>query len=159
CLALGTLLMFAFGVVLGLHVALRNLSSRLAIVNTLGTVFFLSVGTLICIYLIIINGNFRYQWASFVLFLGCGIGGPWVGLGPDRPASALALAAWLCPLAMFYVVTNVLVAKPGTEESADPWVPFFVLAGTFGFTVAAMLVPLLSEFDVALGRTSAPEEG
>ena len=28
----------------------------------------------------------------------------------------------------------------------------------FGFTVAAMLVPLLSEFDVALGRTTAANE-
>ena len=32
--------------------------------------------------------------------------------------------------------------------------PFLVLAGAFGFAIAAMLVPLLSEFDVALGRTS-----
>jgi hypothetical protein len=32
--------------------------------------------------------------------------------------------------------------------------PFLVIGGAFSFTVAAMLVPLLSEFDVALGRTS-----
>ena len=51
--------------VLGLHVALRTENSRLAIINTLGTVFFLSVGTLICIYLILINGRFEYQWLSF----------------------------------------------------------------------------------------------
>lgn len=155
----GLVLVFAFAVMLGLHVALRNILSRLAIVNTLGTVFFLSVGTLICIYLIMINGNFRYQWASFVLFLGCGIGGLWWVLSADRPSPALTLAAFLCPLAMFYVVTNVLIANPGTEESADPLIPFVVLAATFGFTIAGMLVPLLSEFDVALGRTSAPEEG
>jgi hypothetical protein len=32
--------------------------------------------------------------------------------------------------------------------------PFVVMTAAFGFTVAAMLVPLVSEFDVALGRTS-----
>ena len=33
-----------------------------------------------------------------------------------------------------------------------------MLAGAFGFAIAAMLVPLLTEFDVALGRTAAPNE-
>jgi hypothetical protein len=32
--------------------------------------------------------------------------------------------------------------------------PFLALGGAFGFAIAAMLVPLLSEFDVALGRTT-----
>jgi hypothetical protein len=36
--------------------------------------------------------------------------------------------------------------------------PFLVIATTFSFTIAAMLVPLLSEFDVALGRTTAAQE-
>ena len=51
---------------LGLHVALRTASSRVSIVNTLGTVFFLSVGTLISIWLILISRDFSYQWASFI---------------------------------------------------------------------------------------------
>jgi hypothetical protein len=155
----GLAIMLAFATVLGLHVALRTTISRLAIVNTLGTVFFLSVGTLICIYLILINSaNFRYQWFSFALFLATGIGGLWWVLSADRPSNALTLAAFLCPLAMFYCVTNVLVAKPGSEESTDPLLPFLVIAAAFGFTISAMLVPLLSEFDVALGRTTAQEE-
>ena len=62
------------------------------------------------------------------------------------------------PLAMFYGVTNILIAKPGTDESADPFVPFLALGVAFGFAIAAMLVPLLSEFDVALGRTTAAYE-
>jgi hypothetical protein len=49
---------------------------------------------------------------------------------------------------------NLLVAKPGSQETADPLLPFLVIAGAFGFAIAAMLVPLLSEFDVALGRTT-----
>jgi hypothetical protein len=151
--------LFAFVMTLGLHVALRVVNSRLAIVNTLGTVFFLSVGTLICIYLIIINGgSFANQWLSFIAFLVLGIGGLLFVLSGDRPSAALTLGSVVCPLAMFYCVTNILIAKPGTDESADPLVPFLALAAAFVFTVAAMLVPLLSEFDVALGRTTAANE-
>ncbi|HVK17994.1 MAG TPA: ABC transporter permease subunit [Fimbriiglobus sp.] len=151
--------LFAFVLVLGLHVSLRLTNSRLAIVHTLGTVFFLSVGTLITIYMVVINtGSFANQWLSFIAFLAVGIGGLLYVLSADRPSPALSLASVFCPLAMFYCVTNILIAKPGTEESADPLVPFMALAGAFGFAVAAMLVPLLSEFDVALGRTSGPQE-
>src|SRR5207244_9312424 len=52
-----TLLLMAFAMVLGLHVALRTQNSRFAALNTLGTVFFLSIGTLVCVYLILINGG------------------------------------------------------------------------------------------------------
>ncbi len=153
------LILFAFAMMLGLHVALRIINSRLAIVNTLGTVFFLCVGTLICIYLIVINGgSFTNQWLSFIAFLVLGIGGLLWVLSSDRPSSALSLGSTLCPLAMFYCVTNILIAKPGTDESADPYIPFLALVGSFGFTIAAMLVPLLSEFDVSLGRTTAANE-
>jgi len=155
----GIVVLFAFVLALGLHVSLRVVNSRLAIGNTLGTVFFISVGTLIAIYLIIINGgSFANQWVSFIAFLVVGIGGLMWVLSADRPSPALSLGAVLCPLAMFYVVTNVLIAKPGTEESADPLVPFLALAFSFGFTIYAMLLPLLTEFDVALGRTTAANE-
>jgi hypothetical protein len=113
---------------------------------------------MVCIYLILINGRFEYQWTSFILFIAAGIGGLWWVLSGDRPSTALTVASWCCPLAMFYTVTNILVAKPGSEESTDPLVPFIVATGAFGFTLAAMLVPLLSEFDVALGRTTAGGE-
>jgi ABC-type transport system involved in multi-copper enzyme maturation permease subunit len=147
--------LLAFAMVLGIHVALRTQNSRLAIINTLSTVFFLSVGTLVCIALILINGRFEYQWGSFVFFIVAGIGGLWWVLSGDRPSGALTWASWFCPLAVLYTVMNILVAKPGTPESADPVIPFLVIAGAFGFTLAAMLVPLLSEFDVAMGRTSS----
>jgi ABC-type transport system involved in multi-copper enzyme maturation permease subunit len=158
CLLGAELVLMAFAVILGLHVALRTSISRLAIINTLGSMFFLSVGTLLCIYLILINRRFEYQWASFILFIMAGIGGLWWVLSGDRPSAALTLASWLCPLAVFYTVTNILVARPGTDESGDPVVPFLVMATAFGFTIAAMLIPLVSEFDVALGRTTAGGE-
>jgi ABC-type Na+ efflux pump permease subunit len=158
CVAGATLVLLAFAMVLGLHVALRVQNSRLAITNTLSTIFFLSIGTLVCIFLIGINTRFEYQWASFVLFIAAGIGGLWWVLSGDRPSAALTVASWCCPLGVFYTVTSILVAKPGSQESADPLIPFLVTVGAFGFTVAAMLIPLLSEFDVALGRTSAGGE-
>jgi ABC-type transport system involved in multi-copper enzyme maturation permease subunit len=154
----GGIVLLAFAIVLGVHVALRTEKSRLAIFQTLGTVFFLSVGTLICIWLILINGRFEYQWASFVLFIAAGIGGFWWVLSGDRPSAALTIASWLCPLVVWYSVTNVLVAKPGSTESADPLLPALLVGGSFGYTVVGMLIPLLSEFDVALGRTTAGGE-
>ncbi|HEV3204157.1 MAG TPA: ABC transporter permease [Gemmataceae bacterium] len=158
CVLLGTLVVMAFTYVLGIHVALRNDNSRLAVINTLATVFFLSAGTLICIYLIRINTRFEVQWVSFIFFLAAGTGGLWWVLSGDRPSAALTLASWCCPIGVFYTVTNVLVAKPGSIESTDPLMPLLVTVGAFGFTVLAMLIPLLSEFDVALGRTSAGGE-
>jgi ABC-type Na+ efflux pump permease subunit len=154
CVLGATLVVQAFTVVLGIHVALRNSNSRLAITNTLSTIFFLSVGTLVCIALILINGRFEYQWGSFVFFLVAGVGGLWWVLSGNRPSTALTWAAWACPLAVLYTVMNILVARPGSQESADPLIPFLVIGAAFGFAVAAMLVPLVSEFDVAMGRTS-----
>jgi ABC-type transport system involved in multi-copper enzyme maturation permease subunit len=159
CVLGALIVLLAFGLVLGLHVALRIENSRLSIVHTLGTIFFLSVGALISIYLIVINtGSLGNQLLSFSAFILLGIGGLWWVLSADRPAPALTLAAALCPLAMFYTIVNILVAKPGSQESTDPLVPFLVIGAAFGFTIAAMLVPLLSEFDVALGRTTVNEE-
>lgn len=158
CVVGATLVLLAFGVVLGVHVALNNEKSRLAVIHTLATVFFLSVGTLVCIYLILINGRFEAQWTSFILFLSAGIGGLWWVLSANRESSALVCAAIFCPVGVFYTVTYILVARPGSQESADPLIPFLVIAAAFGFTITAMLVPLLSEFDVALGRTGGGGE-
>jgi ABC-type Na+ efflux pump permease subunit len=148
------LVLLSFAAVLGIHVALRTPNSQVAILHALSTVFFLTVGTLVCIALILINRQFEYQWGSFVFFLIAGIGGLWYVLNGERPSAALSWASWFCPLAVLYSVMNVLVAKPGSVESADPVIPFIVLVGSFGFAITAMLVPLVSEFDVAMGRTS-----
>jgi ABC-type Na+ efflux pump permease subunit len=154
CVIGAVLVLEAFTVVLGIHVALRNPSSRMAIINTLSTIFFLSIGTVVCVALIVINHQFEYQWGSFVFFLVAGVGGLWWVLSGDRPSTALTCASWACPLAVLYTVMNILLARPGSTESADPLIPFLVIGGAFGFAVTAMLVPLVSEFDVAMGRTS-----
>lgn len=156
--SIALLVMFAFVLILGIHIALRNTNSRQAVTHALGTVFFLSVGTLICIYLILINpGAFEYQFLSFSLFLIVGIGGLWWVLSADRPTPALSLASILLPIFMFYCVTNILVAQPGSQQSAPPLIPMLSIVLPFSFAILAMLVPMLSEFDVAFGRTHAQE--
>lgn len=155
CLGIAETILMAFTVMLGIHVALRSDNSRFAAINALGTVFFLSVGTMICIYLIRINGRFEYQWLSFAGFIVAGIGGLWWVLSAERPSAALNLASALLPIAVFYTITNILIGKPATGESTDPLIPLIVTGGAFGFAVTAMAVPLMSEFDVAIGRTSA----
>jgi ABC-type transport system involved in multi-copper enzyme maturation permease subunit len=154
-----TILLFGFAMVLGLHVALRTQNSQFAVLNSLGTIFFLSIGTLVCVYLILINGgSFESQWTSFIIFWAGGVGGLWWVLNSGRQSAALTIASWVCPFAVFYTVANIVIAKPGTLESADPAIPFIVLVGAFGFTLLAMLVPLVSEFDIALGRTTGGGE-
>jgi len=157
---LGTLLvLLAFAIMLGLHVSLRIENSRLSVAHTLGTIFFLSVGTLIAIYLIVINGgSLGNQLLSFSAFVGLGIGGLWWVLSADRPSGGLTWAAILCPIGMFYSVVNILIGNPGLNEPASPYVPALCIGFAFGWTIYAMLLPLLSEFDVALGRTARNDE-
>ncbi len=131
-ISLGTVILLAFTMVLGLHVALRTENSRLAVAHTLGTTFFLSIGTLICMYLIWINGRFEYQWLSFLAFICAAWGGLYWVLCGLRPSAALALASCICPFAVFYAVTNVLIGKPGLRESTDPLIPFLVTGGASG---------------------------
>jgi hypothetical protein len=154
-LIVGMVIVMAFTVMLGIHVALRSDNSRLAAISALGTVFFLSVGTMICIYLIRIQSSFVNQWFSFAGFIVAGIGGLWWVLSAERPSAALSLASAMLPIAVFYTITNILIGKPATGESSDPLIPLIVTGGAFSFAVAAMAVPLMSEFDVAIGRASA----
>jgi len=81
---------------------------------------------------VINGGSSANHWLSFVAFLVLGIGGLMWVLNGDRPSPALTLAAVFCPLPMFYVITSVRIANPGTEELADPLVPTTVLCATFG---------------------------
>jgi hypothetical protein len=152
------LVLLVFTAIIGLHIGLHNINTRLAIGYSLGTIFFLFVGTLVCIYLILISGRFEYQWASFIFFGVVGVGGLWLVIGRPKPSIAAAIACWLCPAAMWYAVTAILVGNPATGRAGDPLLPFAVITFAFGFTIAAMLVPLLSEFDVALGYSAPAEE-
>jgi len=150
--SLGTFATFtAFAALLGVHAALRYESARLAIAHSLGTMFLLFVGILICMFLILVSGNERFgaQWLSFLLFIVLGSIGLWLSLSANAPSNAIALTASLLPFATFYCVVAFLVG--------DQAGPFLVGTSIYGFALAALLVPLLAEFDVATGRTSHAE--
>jgi ABC-type transport system involved in multi-copper enzyme maturation permease subunit len=153
-----TLVLLTFIIAIGIHIALSRVNTRLAIGMSLGTVFFIFVCTFLCIYLIQIGGAFEVQITNFAFFLVIGIGGLWIVLSGDKPSSALFLASVLCPVGLFYSITNVLVGNVRTQGGGDALWPFLVVVGAFGFAIAAIAIPLFSEFHVAIASSVVVED-
>lgn len=139
-----------FAAVLGIHAALRFESTKVSLANSLGTMFLLFVGIVICWYLIVLSGgNVQAQFASFILFIVLGSIALWVSLSANAPSGAISLTSAITPVATFYcLIAFVLGEQTG---------PFLVGAGVYAFAILALLIPLLAEFDVATGRTTAEE--
>lgn len=150
-LAAGLLVLDGFVVMLGVHAGMTFDNSRTAIANSLGTIFFLFVGIGICIYLIIAAGSFAFQaqLPSFLVFILGGGVGLFASMGARNPSPAILLASLSLPFLTFYSIGSFLL---GASLAV-----FIVVAVTYGFTTLAMLVPAISEFDVALGRTTVDE--
>ena len=145
--SLGFLVLVVFSAVLGLHSGLSFDNSRSAIGNSLGTMFFLFLGVFVCMMLIVeAKSSFFQQMTSFLVFILGGSMGLWASLTHRNPSSALTASAFALPFFTFYSIIGFLLG--------DTLAPFLVVSFTYGFTVAAMLVPAISEFDVALGRTT-----
>lgn len=143
----GFLVLAAFAAMLGLHSGLSFENSRTAIANSLGTMFFLFLGIFVCMLLIIeAKASFAMQLPSFILFIFGGSMGLWASLTHKNPAPALSLAAFLLPFLTFYSITSFLLGETLGV--------CLVLGTAYGFTAYAMLVPAISEFDVALGRST-----
>lgn len=146
----GLAVLIAFCCVLGLHAGMTYWSSRTAILASLGTVVFLFVGIFTCIRMIItFSGTFELQMTPFVVFMVGGGVGLFAALGYRNPSSAILITSFVCPFATFYAITSFLLGQSLNV--------FLVVAFTYGFATAAMLVPAVSEFDVALGRTIGEE--
>jgi hypothetical protein len=142
------LLLCHFAAMLGLHSAISFTSSRVAIANSLGTMFFLMAGILICSALIIISDQvFGRQLLSFMIFIGAGSVALFGSLGAKNPSRAIALVSLLTPFWTFYCIISLL--------NGDFLAAFLFSAGVYGFALLAMLVPAVGDFDIALGRTSA----
>jgi hypothetical protein len=146
-LMLGFAVLVFFAAMLGLHFGLTYGSSRQAIANSLATMFFLFVGIFICMLLIVqARSSFAVQLPSFLVFI---LGGSLVlgaVLTHRNPAPALWLSAGVLPFCTFYAITSFLLGQ-------TLGVCLFISAA-YGFTAIAMLVPAVSEFDVALGRST-----
>jgi len=142
------LLLCHFSAMLGLHSAITYTNSRTAVANSLGTVFFLMVGILLCAYLIILSDReFGRQLLSFLIFIGAGSVALFGSLGAKNPSRAIALVSLLTPFWSFYCVISLI--------NGDILAAFLFSMGVYGFALLAMLVPAVSDFDIALGRTSA----
>ena len=142
------LLLCHFSAMLGLHSAITYTSSRTAVANSLGTIFFLMVGILLCAFLIALSDReFGRQLLSFMIFIGAGSVALFGSLGAKNPSNAIALVALLTPFWTFYCIISLI--------HLDFMAAFLVSAGVYGFALLAMLVPAVSDFDIALGRTSA----
>jgi ABC-type transport system involved in multi-copper enzyme maturation permease subunit len=150
-LTLGLLVLYGFVVMLGVHAGMTFDNSRTAIANSLGTIFFLFVGIGICIYLIVAAGSFAFeaQLPSFLVFILGGGVGLFASMGARNPSAAILLASLSLPFLTFYSIGSFLL---GATLAV-----FLVTTVTYGFTTLAMLVPAISEFDVALGRTTVDE--
>ena len=147
---LGFLTLVLFAAMLGLHSGLSYGISRTAIANSLGTVFFLFVGIFICMILILqARASFGLQLPSFLVFIVGGSLGLWASLTHRNPSPALTVAAGILPFCTFYAITSFLLGQ-------TLGVCLFVVAA-YGFTVIAMLIPAISEFDTALGRSVLPK--
>ena len=142
------LLLAHFAAMLGLHAAITYTNSRTAVANSLGTIFFLLVGILICSWLIILSDReFGRQLLSFLIFIGAGSVALYSSLGSKNPSHAIALVALLTPFWTFYCIISMF--------NGDVMAAFLFSVGIYGFALLAMLVPAVSDFDIALGRTNA----
>lgn len=142
------LLLAHFSAMLGIHAAITFTNSRAAVANSLGTIFFLLIGIGICAGLIVLSDRqFARQLLSFMIFIGAGSVALFASLGAKNPSRAIALVALLTPFWSFYCVISLI--------NKDILAAFLFSAGIYGFALLAMLVPAVSDFDIALGRTSA----
>ncbi len=143
----GLAVMIVFVAMLGVHCGMSYANSRTAIGVSLGVVFFLFLGVITCIAMMIsFSGSFQTQLLPFLAFLVGGGVGLYVSLGSRNPSTAILAASLIVPFATFFAITSFLLRNRELTV-------FLVTVSAYGFTTAAMMVPAISQFDIAMGRT------
>lgn len=136
---------------LGIHCGTVYANSRRAILVSLGTVFFLFLGIVTCMIMMVsFSSSFEGQLTPFLAFIVGGGLGLYVALGYRNPSGAMALATGTLPLAMFFAITSLLIGRSLSV--------FLVIVLTYGFTTLAMLMPALGEYNIAMGRMKTAED-
>ena len=144
----GLVTLYAFVAMIGIHIGMQYQNTRSATVTSLGIIFFLFVGIMTCIWIMVaFSGSFETQLQPFVAFMVGGAIGLYITLGAKNPSSAVLLASFVLPIATFYAITSIFLGQYHLV--------FIAVVGAYGFTTAAMLIPAIDEFDVATGRTTA----
>jgi ABC-type transport system involved in multi-copper enzyme maturation permease subunit len=149
---LGSLLALdVFVSMLGVHCGTLYSNSRQAILVSLGTVFFLFLGIVTCLIMMVsFSGSFQNQLYPFLAFMVGGAVGLFVALGNRNPSSALLLASMALPIAMFFAITSMLLGRSLSV--------FLAITVTYGFATLAMMIPALGEYNISMGRVKTPGE-
>ncbi|MFT7629558.1 MAG: ABC-type transport system involved in multi-copper enzyme maturation permease subunit [Mariniblastus sp.] len=151
-ICVGVFVLFLFVSMLGIHCGMSYDGSRQAIGVSLGTVFFLFLGVVtVMVMMISFTGNVEAQLSPFLACIVGGAIGLYVALGWHTPSPALVLACAALPIAMFYSITSFMI---GSYLSV-----LLVVCFTYGFATTAMMIPRLSEFLVSSGRSKTAENG
>ncbi|MDG2468890.1 MAG: hypothetical protein P8M80_06400 [Pirellulaceae bacterium] len=145
-LSTGLLVLDVFVTMLGIHCGMLYYNSRQAIAVSLGTVFFLFLGIMTCMLIMISfsTTSFESMLAPFLAFIVFGGIGLFIGLGSRNPSSAIALASGALPISMFYAITSFLIGQVTPV--------YIILVMVYGFTTSAMMIPAISEFNISMGR-------
>ncbi|MCH2127231.1 MAG: hypothetical protein MK165_20730 [Pirellulaceae bacterium] len=147
----GLATLYLFVAMLGIHCGMAYANSRTAIGVSLGTVFFLFLGIAVCIMIMIsFSGSFQRQLLPFLSLILGGGAGLYFALGARNPSSAILVASICVPFLTFVAITSFVLR--------DQLTVFLVSVGAYGFTIAAMMMPAIFEFDIAMGRSRTVEE-
>jgi len=149
-LVLGWAALVVFVIMLGVHCGMIYAGSRQAIGVSLGTVFFLFLGIVTAMLMMVsFTGNVEAQFTPFLASIIGGGVGLYVALGSRNRSPAIALASGILPFAMFYSITSILLGQYVNV--------LVVVLFAYGFTTTAMMVPALSEFNISMGRARTIE--
>jgi ABC-type transport system involved in multi-copper enzyme maturation permease subunit len=141
-----------FVAMLGIHCGMIYSQSRIAIGTSLGTVFFLFLGVATCMLIMLMfRGSFGRQLAPFLFIILGGGMGLYLAIGNRNPSRAITISSFLLPFLTFFAITSFILRD---QELAV----FSVFSISYAFATAAMMIPALSEFDFAFGRSKAADE-
>lgn len=147
-----SLILYLFAATLGIHCGLNYPAGRTATLVSLGTVFFLCVGIAICMVIMVsFRGAFQLQLAPFLIIILGGGAALYAAIGWRNPSSAIFAASIALPLVTYYAITQFLLQHDQLPVAAT-------ISLGYGFATIAMLVPALSEFDVADPRDRASDQ-
>ena len=150
CIAL--VVMDLFVSMLGIHCGMIYSQSRVAIGTSLGTVFFLFLGVATCMLIMLMfRGSFGRQLAPFLFIILGGGTGLYVAIGSRNPSPAITISSFLLPFLTFFAITSFILRDQELTV-------FSVVSCSYAFATAAMMIPALSEFDFAFGRSRTVDE-
>lgn len=148
----GLIVMDVFSATLGIHSGMIYSQSRTAIGTSLGTLFFLFLGVATCMMIMMsFRGSFARQLPPFLAIILGGGTGLYVAMGSRNPSPAIGLAAFGLPFLTFFAITSFILRNQELTV-------FSVIVAAYGFATLAMLVPALSEFDFAMGKSRTPDD-